>query len=61
MFAKLGDPEIGAAAALALAASKNPLVLQRLNDLAKGGAGLQAARAAIAVESSRTDLGGARQ
>jgi hypothetical protein len=61
MFAKLGDPEIGAAAALALAASKDPLVMRRLNHLAKDGAGLQAARAAIAVESSRTDMGGARQ
>jgi hypothetical protein len=52
LFAKLGDLEIGSAAALALSASKNPQVRDRLNDLARGGAGLEASRAAIALGTS---------
>ena len=40
---------IGSAAALALSASKNPQVRERLNELARGGAGLEASRAEIAL------------
>lgn len=53
LFVKLGDADIGSAAALALSASKSPQVRDRLNELARGGAGLEARRAAIAVEASR--------
>ena len=49
LFAKLGDRQLGSAAALALSASKNPQVRERLNELARGGAGLEASRAEIAL------------
>jgi hypothetical protein len=52
LFAKLGDLDIGSAAALALSASKSQQVRDRLNELARGGTGLEASRAAIALGTS---------
>jgi hypothetical protein len=61
LFETLRDRAIGAAAALALANSKDPQVLERLDELARGGAGLEARRAVIAVESARAAPGGTTQ
>ena len=61
LFTRLGDRELGPAAALALSKSKNPAVKERLEELAGSGAGLQAWRAAIAVETARQDAGGNHQ
>jgi hypothetical protein len=61
LFVKLSDPEIGSAAALALSASRDPQVRDRLNALARGGSGLDARRAAIAVETSDNLTGEAQR
>jgi hypothetical protein len=61
LFAMLADRALGSAAALTLANSKNPAVRDRLEELADSGAGLQARRAAIAVETARHNAGGNRQ
>jgi hypothetical protein len=60
LFDKLGDLDIGPAAALALSASKDPAVRMRLEEYAGAGTGLGATRAAIALETARNAAGGAR-
>lgn len=61
LFVRIGDQALGPAAALALAKSKSPSVQERLEELAGSGTGLQALRAAIAVETARQNAGGTRQ
>lgn len=61
LFTRLGDRTLGPAAALALSKSKSPAVRERLEQLAVSGAGLQAQRAVIAVETARQNAGGDRQ
>ena len=58
LFERLADRGVGAAAALALAKSKDPGILERLDHLARDGAGLEARRAAIAAETARAARGG---
>jgi len=58
LFERLADRAIGAAAALALAKSKDPRILERLDHLARDGGGLAAHRAAIATEAARATRGG---
>jgi len=53
LFEQLADRGIGSAAALALGKSKNPQILERLDQLARDGEGLAASRASIAVETAR--------
>jgi hypothetical protein len=60
LFKKLGERDIGPAAALALSASKSPAVRERLEELAGADTGLGSTRAAIALESGRNAAGGAR-
>ena len=51
LFGLLGDPELGAAAALALSTSGPPMVQERLRELA-AGEGLSSRRAAIALDAA---------
>ena len=55
----LGDPELGGAAALALARSPAPDTIRQLKELAGApGESLAASRAALALELNRTQFGG---
>jgi hypothetical protein len=61
LFALLGDPALGAAAALTLSASDSPAVQDRLAELAAAGDDLTARRAALAISTaSRANAGGER-
>jgi hypothetical protein len=52
LFELLGDPALGAAAALALSRSDSPEVRERLAGLASGGGDLAARRAALALAAA---------
>lgn len=61
LFDLLGDPALGATAALALASSRQPAVRERLADLAEHGDDTSARRAAAALAvAPRTDRGDPR-
>jgi hypothetical protein len=53
LFDLLGDPALGAAAALTLSQSGSPAMRKQLTEMAAGGSGLAARRAALALATAR--------